>query len=171
MGCMARRRICRVAALMSAIFALVFSAGVSRAESAGELGRHYGVRYTMPIIIGPLRDLRQGKLPPPIVLDRPDTPDAGSGEAPGDGGEEAYIPFNPDLDFDEPLYADRAADNLSDLYAALHKKGSRVVYQINPLLKFPLEEVTQRVKSQAKKQARQPARTSAERKKKQAAGR
>jgi hypothetical protein len=137
------------------------------AESAGELGRHYGVRYTMPIIIGPLRDLRQGKLPPPAILERPETTDTDALDAES-GDEGAFTPFNPDLDFDEPLYADFTADSLGDLYALLHKKGSRVSYQIYPLMKLSLEDVKQRTKPQAKKQARQPARTSAERKRKHA---
>jgi hypothetical protein len=149
-----------------AVFLLLYPFQKAAAESAGELGRHYGVRYTMPIIIGPLRDLRQGKLPPPAILERPETADVDSLDAePGDG--DAYTPFNPDLDFDEPLYADFTADSLTDLYALLHKKGSRVSYKIYPLMKVPLEEVRQRVKPQAKKQVGKVGKASAENKKRQ----
>jgi hypothetical protein len=136
------------------------------AESAGELGRHYGVRYTMPIIIGPLRDIRQGKLPPPAILDRPETPDTEDGEVSLE--DEAFSSFNPDFDFDEPLYADYAADSLADLYAVLHKRGSRVSAQISPLMRFTLEEVKQRTRPQAKKQAKKAGRTAAENKKRPA---
>jgi hypothetical protein len=146
-----------------AVFLLLYPFQKAAAESAGELGRHYGVRYTMPIIIGPLRDLRQGKLPPPAILERPETADADSLDAES-GDEGAFTPFNPDLDFDEPLYADFTADSL---YALLHKKGSRVSYQIYPLMKFPLEEVRQRTKPQAKKPAGKAGKASAENKRRQ----
>jgi hypothetical protein len=140
-------------------FSMFLSGELARAESAGELGRHYGVRYTMPVIIGPLRDLRQGKLPPPAALERQETPDAAEGDASAE--TEAFAAFNPDLDFDEPLYADFTADSLADLYAVLHKRGSRVTYQISPLMKFPLEDVKQRVKAKPAKKAAKESKTAA----------
>jgi hypothetical protein len=146
----------------------VFSAipGAARAESAGELGRHFGIRYTMPIIVGPLRELRQGMAP--LIMDPviPGGENAGEGEADAAIGE-MYSTFNPDLDFDEPLYSDYAVDGLSGLYAVLHKRGSRVSYEIFPLMKFPVQDVKQRTKQQAKKQARETRRSYKESKQKQ----
>jgi hypothetical protein len=142
--------------LVLGALSLIISAGTAYADSAGELGRHYGIRFTMPVIIGPLRDLKQGKLPPPAVLSDPERLNEGAAE---NSEAEGMSTFNPDFDFDEPLYADFSAEGMADLYAMLHKKGSRMSYEIYPLARYPLEEVKLRAKPASRKHA---AKTTAE---------
>jgi hypothetical protein len=132
---------------------LLISAQICFAGSAGELGRHYGIRFTKPVIIGPLRELKQGKLPPPTVLDDPDK-EAALGD--GDRQESEYFStFNPDVDFDEPLYTE-PGKGLSDLYSMLHKKGSRVSHRIWPLMRIPADMLKELARKPAK-----PVRTAA----------
>jgi hypothetical protein len=135
---------CKVHLILALMFfgfsASMIDAQKCSAESAGELGLHYGVRYYQPVVIGPLRDMRLNFHIPSL------SPESDSIDTETPAVDESFDFLRAESDFDEYIYS---SNDYGDLYSSLHKKGGRISYQISPLMKIPLNKYQSEVKKQS----------------------
>ena len=126
------------------IFLFLLYPMVGYGASAGELGIQYNIRYTNPIVIGPVKQVQQGILPRSSILEAEEELAAEEGLSPFsrsnnyDDDDDEFSPFVPlyKKDFDETVIV--PVDH-NDLFSMLHINGARVTYQIRPLVHVSID--------------------------------
>ena len=143
------------------IFLFLFYPMIGYGASAGELGIQYNIRYTNPIVIGPVKQVQQGILPRSSILDAEEELAAEEGLSPfsrssiyDDDDDDEFSPFVTlyKKDFDETVIV--PVDH-NDLFSMLHINGARVTYQIRPLVHVSIENATKVQKPRQQRQRRQ----------------
>ena len=123
--------------IMTALVILCILPGKGLCSSAGELGIHYNIRYTNPIVVGPVKQIIQGDFPKsPIIEAEEDIAIEEGTLTPSTSLSSPAFNFllNKDLDETIMLLADQ-----NDIFSLLHVGGARASYRISPLVQVPLE--------------------------------
>ena len=127
----------KLCAIFVSIFCLIPATGFC--ASAGELGINYQIRYTNPIVVGPIKQILQGNYPKSPILEAEEeiAIEEGSFVAPQENSAFSAFGsvFRKDLDEAVIVVADH-----NDFFSMLHVEGARVTYQIRPLVHVPLDD-------------------------------
>ena len=126
------------------------------AASAGELGIQYHIRYTNPIVIGPVKQVQQGILPKSPIIEAEEEIAVEEGTlnlSPFNSSGDEFSPFSPiyEKDLDETVIV--PVDH-HDLFSLLHVNGARVSYQIRPLTHIPITDAHELKKNKTRQRRR-----------------